>query len=471
MTEAANLAVADSGVAGVLRDLDTLRVINVLSWPSADPPTDLSRALGVSPRVTVYSHVGGNTPQWQVNEAAECIARGESKMTLIAGADCMYSLRKAQKQKLDLGWSPRGTPVPNAGDGRNGINEIEGRHGATIPTHIYPLFENALRAHYGRSLDEHRASLGDLCASFSSVAASNPFSWFPEAKSAAEITTVDATNRYIGFPYPKYMNAIMDVDQGAALLMMSVAEARRLKVPEDRWVYLWGCGDATDHWYITERVNYHSSPAIKAAGKRALDSAGITIGDVAQIDLYSCFPSAVQIGRDALGIAADDARVLTVTGGLPYFGGPGNNYVTHSIAAMVRRLREKRDDIGLVTGNGWYVTKHSVGIYSTRAPDRAFARRDPKLDQAAVDAEPRPEFVAEPDGDATVETSTVLFDRDGAPERGIIIGRLRADGRRFIANAPSERALLEAMTVVETVGLPGRVAPASDSEINTFKPA
>jgi acetyl-CoA C-acetyltransferase len=252
--------------------------------------------------------------------------------------------------------------------------------------------------------------------------------------------------------------------------MTSVAEARRLGVPEEKWVYLWGSGDATDHWHITERVNYHSSPAIRAAGKRALDSAGITIADVAHVDLYSCFPSAVQIGRDALGIGLDDPRVLTVTGGLPYFGGPGNNYVTHSIAAMVRRLRDARGDIGLVTGNGWYVTKHSVGIYSTRAPDKPFARTDPKIDQAAVDAEPHPEFVAEPDGDATIETSTVLFDRDGAPERGIVIGRLR-DGRRFIANAAPERALLEAMTVVETVGVPGRVAPGAGSELNVFTPA
>lgn len=469
MAEASRAAEADADVPELLQSVDAVRVINVLSWPSKDPPADLARALAVAPRTSVYSHVGGNTPQWQVNEAAEQIALGGSDITLIAGADCMYSLRRAQKRQLDLGWSPRGTPLPDAGDARNGTSDIERAHGASIPTHIYPLFENALRAHYGRTLEGHRAALGELCASFSAVAAANPYAWFPEAKTADEITTADATNRYIGFPYPKYMNAIMDVDQGAALLLMSVAAARRLGVPEDRWVYLWGCGEATDHWFISERVDYHSSPAIRVAGRRALESASISIDDVRQIDLYSCFPSAVQIGRDALGIAHDDPRVLTVTGGLPYFGGPGNNYVTHSIAAMVHRLRDARDDIGVVTGNGWCVTKHSVGVYSTRQPDRPFARSEPKADQAAVDGEPHPPFVAAPDGDASVETYTVLFDRDGAPERGIIVGRL-LDGRRFIANTPAERPLLEAMTAAEVIGTRGRARSSGDGATNVFTP-
>ncbi|MHB8684457.1 MAG: acetyl-CoA acetyltransferase [Dehalococcoidia bacterium] len=469
MAEAARLAAADAGPPGLLQSLDSVRVVNIMSWPSKDPPADLSKALGVAPRELVYTQIGGNTPQWQVGEAAERIHSGDLNLVLIAGAEAVYSARRARAQSIDLGWSTRGSPAPNAGDPRPGVDAAEAKHGALLPSHIYPMFENALRAHYGRSLDEHRAALGGLCAKLSAAAAPNPFAWFREAKTAAQITTVSASNRYIGFPYTKYMNAIIDVDQGAALILTSVGEARRLGVPEDRWVYLLGCGDATDHWFITERVNYYSSPAIRAAGRRALDMAGVGIEDVAVFDLYSCFPSAVQIARDALGVAPDDPRPLTVTGGLPYFGGPGNNYVTHSIATMVERLRAAPGDIGLVTANGWYVTKHAVGVYSTRPSGRPWRRTDPNVDQAAVDADPRPAFEETPSGEATVETYTVLFDRDGAPERGIIIGRLR-DGRRFIANPPAERAVLEAMTVVEMHGAPGRVARAADGDTNVFTP-
>jgi acetyl-CoA C-acetyltransferase len=468
MASASRAAETDSGVPELLTSLDAIRVINILSWPSKAPAHDLAKALGVAPREALYTAVGGNTPQWIVNEVAEAINAGEIDLALIAGAESMHSARKARTRGVDLGWSARGNPSPDVGDTRNGINEIEAAHGATIPTRIYPLFENALRAHYGRSIDEHQQIIGEMMAGFSAVAAENEHAWFREARLAEEIATPSEINRYISFPYPKYMNAIMDVDQGAALIMTSMAGARRLGVPEDRWVYLWGCGDATDHWYITERVNYHSSPAIRVAGARALSMAGVSIDEVQHFDLYSCFPSAVQIGRDALGIAQDDERALTQTGGLPYAGGPGNNYVTHSIAAMTQRLRKDRHAIGVTTGNGWYVTKHSVAVWSAQPPRQAWSRTDPKTDQAIVDAESRPEVISSPSGSATVETYTVVFERDGAPALGIVIGR-DAEGRRFIANTPDDRSLLESMTQREFIGTKGRVTQSPENK-NIFAP-
>jgi acetyl-CoA C-acetyltransferase len=267
MAEAARLAEADAGVPELLQSLDSIRVVNVISWPSKAPAQDLARALAVAPREQMYTHIGGNTPQWLVNDAAERIHAGELKLVLIAGAESVYSARRARAQGVDLGWSARGAPGPDAGDGRPGMNEQEIAHGATLPARAYPLFENALRAHYGRALAEHQRSLGRLSASLSAVAATNPYSWFREARSADEIATVGASNRYIGFPYTKYMNAILDVDMGAALIVTSAGEARRLGIPEDRLVFLWGCGDATDHWFVTERVDYHSSPGDPRRGR------------------------------------------------------------------------------------------------------------------------------------------------------------------------------------------------------------
>ncbi len=469
MAEAARLAEADAGAGDLLHELDSVRVVNILSWPSRAPAHDLANALAVAPREALYTHIGGNTPQYLVNEAAQAIHDGDAKLVLIAGAEAMYSARRARAKGIDLGWSPRGTPAPDVGDGRAGTRDVEAAHGAAMPTQVYPLFENALRAHYGRTIPEHQRQLGELMAPFTAVAAANPHAWFRDERTAHEIATPGPDNRYIGFPYPKFMNAIIDVDQGAALLLTSVGEARRLGIAEERWVYLRGCGDATDHWFITDRVDYHSSPAIRASGARALSMAGVGIDGIAHFDLYSCFPSAVQITRDMLGIAAGDPRPLTVTGGLPYFGGPGNNYVTHSIASMVERLRADRGALGLVTANGWYVTKHSTGIYSTEPPSGAWSRTSPKVDQAAVDAEPHPQLATSPSGDAVVETYTVLFNRDGAPERGIVIGRLPT-GERFIANTPADPRTLDSMTKHEMVGAKGRVT-SGDGGPNTFVPA
>jgi acetyl-CoA C-acetyltransferase len=468
MERVARSAEADSGVSGLPQKIDSVQVVNIIAWQYADAPGALAQRLGAEPQHTLYTSVGGETPQRLINETGAAIVEGRIRLALLVGAEAMESRRLARKLGAQLPWSERGTPHIE-GDTRNGFNEVEARHGATMPTRVYPLFENAIRAHRGEGIDEHQRQLGQLCSRFASVAAANPYAWFPTARSPEEIATVRSDNRMVGFPYPKLMNAIIETDQAAAVLMTGSETARELGIPEDRWVYLLGCGDATDKWFVSDRVDYHSSPAIRAATRRALGTAGISVDDVAMFDLYSCFPSAVQMGLDALGLKLGDKRPLTVTGGLPYAGGPGNNYVMHSVANMVQRLRESPGGYGLVTGLGWFSTKHSAGVYSTRPPEAQWQRTDPAVDQRAVDAQESPPFVEQAEGDAAVETYTVIFNRDGEPEQGIVIGRLENGAKpRFFANTPPDRDLMLAMTREEFVGRSGRVR--SEDGRNVFDP-
>jgi acetyl-CoA C-acetyltransferase len=469
MVEVAQRAAVDAGVsARLLERLDTVAVVNILSWHYANAADLLATRLGAHPQQQIYTTVGGNTPQFLINEIAGQIAAGRARFALIAGAEAVRTLLQARRVGVELRWTSGGTGTPTVlGEAKHGTNDHEVHHGLQMPTAIYPLFENALRAHYGLDLKAHRERLGSLCSRFSGVAAHNPYAWFQQQRSAAEITTVTPQNRYIGFPYPKYMNAIMEVDQAAAVLLTSVAGARELGIDRSRWVYLIGAADAHDLWFVSERVNYHSSPAIRRAGQQALQMADADIGQVDYFDLYSCFPSAVQIGRDMLGIAADDPRPLTVTGGLPYHGGPGNNYVMHAVATMLDKLRAAPATKGLVTGLGWYVTKHSVGVYSATPPERPWKREAPEAYQAELDRMPHPVMAQCAQGPGSIETYTVLHDRDGAPVKGIVVGRL-ADGRRFLANTPDDRAVLEALLAHEGVGRSGE---ASSSEgTNRFDP-
>jgi acetyl-CoA C-acetyltransferase len=416
----------------------------------------------------VYSPIGGETPQRLVNETAQAIAEGRIRIALLAGVEVMESRRLARKLDAKLPWD-RGTPQRIDGENRPGFTETEAKHGAATPTRVYPLFENAIRAHAGVTVEDHQRHLGELCSRFTSVAAENPYAWFPEARAPEDIATVRPDNRIVGFPYTKLMNAIMEVDQAAAVIMTGSDTARELGVPEDRWVYLHGCGDAIEKWFISDRINYHSSPAIRAATQRALGMASIGVDDVAAFDIYSCFPSAVRMGLDALGMKPDDRRPLTVTGGLPYAGGPGNNYVMHSVATMVQRLRESPDEFGLVTGLGWFATKHSAGIYSARPPDGDWRRTDPADDQREIDAADAPQFIVQAEGDATVETYTVIFNREGEPEQGIVIGRLEnGTDTRFFANTPPDRDVMLTMTREEFVGRRGKVR-TGDSR-NVFEP-
>jgi acetyl-CoA C-acetyltransferase len=377
-----------------------------------------------------------------------------------------------KRMKGNLGFDGWGDDIETApariGDPRPGVTPQEAAHGLGYPVNTYPLFENALRARDGVSLEAHQQRLGAFFAPFTKVAAANPYAWFPIERTAEELVTVTDRNRMVGYPYPKYLNAIMEVDQSAAVLIASARKARELGVPEDRWVHLHGCADASDLWYPLERQDYYSSPAMRLTGERALQMAGIALGDLDIIDLYSCFPSAVRIGAEEIGLPLDDPRGLTITGGLPYFGGPGNNYALHAIAEMVTRLRERPGAYGLSTANGWFLTKQSVGIYSTRPITGKWEREPPSVIQAKIDALPHPEIIDKPEGRAVIETYTVVHGREGV-RMGIVIGR-DAQGRRFVAQTPDDPSVLRDLEAREGVGRTGTVGPHPDGVRNLFVP-
>jgi acetyl-CoA C-acetyltransferase len=464
MVRVAREAEEDAGCRGLLERLDSVGVSNILSWSYGDAPGLLAEAVGAQPTDKTYTTVGATAPQWLINRTADRIARGEARLALVAGAEAMRSMvrLRASGRQRSRRWTP---PKAMAGDARAGSNDIEMGHGANVPVRIYPLFENAIRAHKGRSIDDHQRRLAALCERLAQVAKDNPFAWFRDGKTAEEIGTVTAENRMICFPYPKYMNAIMEVDQAAAVIMTSVGTAQELGIPKEKWVYIWACADAIDLWYLSERLNYHSSPALALVGRRTLEMAGLSIDEIDWFDLYSCFPSAVELARDMLGIAEDDARPITLAGGLPYFGGPGNNYSLHAICAMVERLRGEPQRKAMVSALGWYFTKHAQGIYSGMPPEREWRRADSPQDQAELDAMPHPTLVEAPRGDGVVEAYTVIFGRAGEPNFAIVFGRLE-DGDRFIANTEPDAELLRWMTQEEMVGRKAKVRHDAETDRN-----
>ncbi len=473
--EATRRALADTGAGDKIPALiDNISVVRFTADSSeagrlpigqySNAPRSLGNRIGAKARREYYTAAGGNTPQWLVNRTAEEIARGETKLALLAGSEDLATLIGALNKGIALKWGEDagGEPI-HIGDGRRGTNDIEKAHALYFPVNAYPLFENGIRGHKGRSVREHQLALGKLFSPFSKVAAANPHAWFPKFRTPEEIATPADNNRYVGFPYTKYMNAIIQVDMAAAVIMTNVKTARELGVPAEKWVYLHGCADALDIWHVSERVNYYSSPAIRTMGQKAFAMAGKSVADMSFIDLYSCFPSAVEIGAAELGIAEDDPRGLTVTGGLPYFGGAGNNYVMHSIVTMMEKVRSKPGSYGLVTANGWYVTKHSLGIYSTTPVKGAWTREDPKSYQRDIDAMPHPEVEVRPEGEGTVETYTVMHDRAG-PKIGIIVGRL-GNGKRFLAHTANDPATLNDLMEREALGRRGRVTPGDKTNL------
>ncbi len=432
MARAADVAFTDA--PGLRSVVDRVSVVSPLGHAGPAPASQLAERLGLGRPACEVSSVGGNTPQWFVNRAASAIAAGELGATLVVGAEALRSSRARRAAGAPRVPDPERPPDPVVGDDRPGVGPAETAIGLFLPMHVYPMLESAIAARAGNDGPAHRRVLGDLLSPFSEVAATNPFAWFPERHRPEDIATPSPDNRVVAEPYTKRMAAFLGSDQGAALLVCSLAVARDAGVA-DRAVFVWAGSEANDVFSPAARPKQGRSPAIGAAGRAlfgAVSDAGggraVGIDDVEVLDLYSCFPSAVEAATEALGIAADDRRSLTVTGGLPYFGGPGNNYTTHALATLTDRLRNGGRAgpaaegagvrLGLATALGWFVTKHALGLYGTEPPPGGYRRGDTGAAQAAIDASAVDVALdVEAPVRATVTAATVV--RDGAGSDGV----------------------------------------------------
>ncbi|NKZ10750.1 acetyl-CoA acetyltransferase [Mycolicibacterium septicum DSM 44393] len=432
LMEVAARAAAD---AAVLEAVDAVRVVNLLSLRYRDPGLLLAQRIGAPDAATRYTPVGGNVPQSLVNQACLDIQQGRNEVVLIAGGETWRTRSRLKSRGERLTGTEQDASVPMAPSDPEfdmaGPAEI--RIGLVAPSHVYPMFEQALRIAAGEQPDAHRRRIGELWSRFSQVAEGNPHAWSREALPAEQICQPGPSNRMISWPYTKLMNSNNMVDQGAALILTSVQKATELQIPRERWVFPYAGTDAHDTYLIGQRASFSGSPAIRIAGRRVLELAGVGIDDLAAVDVYSCFPSAVQVAANELGLPLDDPqRPLTVTGGLTFAGGPWNNYVSHSIATMAERLTANPGQLGLITANGGYLSKHSFGVYSTEPPQGQFRWEDV---QSEVDAEPT--VVAEDgwSGTGTVETWTTPFNRDGEPEKVFVAVRTPS-GSRALAVVP-----------------------------------
>jgi acetyl-CoA C-acetyltransferase len=434
LAERAARAALDA-VPGLDRRIQRVSVPGILSRGGPAPAARLAHRLRLGEVVTETTTVGGNTPQWLVNRAAADIAAGRLDATLIVGAEAIRSGREARSvgAPRPVADGPAFDPDPVVGDDRPGSGAAEMAAGLVLPAHVYPMLESVLAHRAGRDPAGQREFIAGWLWRFTAVAAAHPYAWFRRRLEPADIAQVSPDNRLVAEPYTKRMNAFLFGDQAAAVVVCSLGVARELGVA-DRAVFVWSGAQANDVWEVPARPDLGASPAIALAGRAALEAAGLGLDDVVRFDLYSCFPSAVELAAAALGLALDDPRGLTVTGGLPYFGGPGNNYSTHAIATMADLLRNDPPGAhGFVSALGWFVTKHAVGVYGNQPPPRGFSAPDLAQAQEAIDATALPVLTAG-EGHAVVEAATVVFDREGSPTGAPVIATLTG-GERVVAQA------------------------------------
>jgi acetyl-CoA C-acetyltransferase len=464
MVEALQRAEQDCG-AKLLHQIDSLDVVNFLSWRYSDPAGQLSARLGIAPAHAYYGPVGGESPIRYLHEAAQRIARGECSVAAVCGAEAQSTATKAERAGVSLPWTPFAHDAPEPKRGANYQKPMATRLGVAKPVTVYPFYEAASAAHWGQTPRQALQESGALWSTYSAVAAQNPHAWLKRAFTAEAIMQPSPDNRPIAWPYTKLMVANPMVNQGAALLLTSLAQARAAGIAEDRIVHIRGGASAEEPRDYLDRDQYVESHAqnavLKAATALAEDQGDHGGRAFDAIELYSCFPCVPKMARRTLGLGADVQP--TVTGGLTFFGAPLNNYMAHAACAMVRKLHGGAR-LGLLYGQGGFVTKHHALVLSRQAPQHELAQATSVQAEADRHRQPVPAFVPEAAGKATVESFTVIYGRGGDAEHGVVMLRTAANTRTLARVPAHDGATLAHLTDMDRtpVGTPGDIRTADD---------
>ena len=429
MVKTSQMAISDSGVNNLKDLIDTVYMVNINGWSYKDAPGELSKLLGINPVRKIYLPSGGESPQMLVNRAAKAITSGESQAVLITGGEAAYSAYRAETGKITLNWPKRRIPKYMEASLWDGINTFENKYGLWLPSCSYAIFETAIRAESKRSVEEHNRYMGKLFEHYSKIASENPYAWSQKSYTAEEITTPSPENRKVAYPYTKRMCSNVFVDQSGTLLMTNEEIAEKLGINRKLWIYPMGGADLRNILNIIQRPQLHNSPAARKGSKLALEQAGLKLEEIDLFDIYSCFPSIVQIIRKEIGLSENDSRDLTVTGGLPYFGGPMSNYSMHSIITSVDLIRKNSSLKIMVVANGGFNTKQSFGIYGKKPPVKLWDAREEEKIQKSILSKALPNPIEKANGQLTVESYTIIYDRVGIPEHVIVIGHLENNQR------------------------------------------
>jgi len=434
MAEAAHRADADA--RGLLREVDSVDIVALVSWRYDDLPGRLAGRLAISPKRNFYGTVGGESPVRYIHEAAQRIARGTSQVGLVLGAEAQYAVNHAKRAGVDLPWTPYAINAPKMKRAADYVHPLGHKLGVAWPISVYPFYEAKTAQHWGQTPREAQAESGLLWSRYSAAAAKNPYAWSKTALSPEDITTVTPDNRMISWPYVKRMVANPNVNQGAAIIVTSLGKARAAGIPEDQLVFIGAGASAVEPRDWLARDWYHENHSQEAVLGAMLQAAHDDGAGFDALELYSCFPVVPKMARRALMLGPDVEP--SVCGGLSFFGGPLNVYMAHAACAMVRKLREGAKT-GLIYGQGEFVTKHHALILSRR-PQGDAALADLQAQETADRCrEPPPPTDESPDGAAKIETFTILHDASGQPIQGVVIARMDS-GARTLARIPAGHA-------------------------------
>ncbi|MDH4565191.1 acetyl-CoA acetyltransferase [Pseudomonas sp. BN414] len=433
LVEAARLAGAET--VDLLQQVDSIDVVAIMSCQYDKIGQLLASDLGISPDRAEESIAGGEKPVRLLGEAAERIAAGTSKVALICGAEAMRTRARAAQDGISLSWGP---VDPNARQltALDFVTAHAARYGLVQPTNVYPLYENATRHAWGQTFEQAQQESGYIWSRNADTASRNSAAWLGKFHSAEQIIEDSDSNRMIAYPYRKLMVANPLVNQASAILVTSLGRARAAGISPNQIIYIWSGARANEPKDFLVRDRFDCSTAQDAVLHSTLAQSDLQPSEVDLVEFYSCFPTVPKMARRTLGFSLE--KQLSLAGGLTFFGGPANNYMTHALAAAVRELRDRKGQTALIYGQGEFVTKHAAVVLATTPPRKPPQMLDVQADADAA-AGPQPPLLESYEGSATIESFTVIYDRSGVPSQAPVVARTPS-GERVIALVPGDDA-------------------------------
>ena len=407
MTDALKQAAGDAGNPQLLKNCDCIMVPQGM-WSYRDPARLLAQAVGATNAKTLLAKIGV-LQQTLLGEAARRIAEKEAEVIVVAGGEARYRQLMADINSIDIDDTAQQEHPDEVLEPQAEMwLAAETNAGLAMPVGFYAIMEIARRYHSGMAAEEHRDYLGQLYSRFADIALNNPYAWKQQVVSAETIRNASAKNKMLAFPYTKLHNTSWNVDQASALIYCSVEKAKSLGIKREKWIFPRASVESNHMISVSQQRNLSRSIGAEIAAQRSLELAKLSVSDLDYLDLYSCFPIAVQCYADALNVPAD--KDYTFTGGMPFAGGPLNNYVLQSTCRLVELLREKPGSHGLVSSVSGLLTKQGFGIFSTLPPDNGFQMDD--VSDAVAKSNPPVNVVNSYSGEATIAGYTVLYQKE-----------------------------------------------------------
>ncbi len=362
MEKVALQAIEDCGNKSIADFIDVIDIPKGF-WRYRDPGKWIAEKNNFSNARTSVNKIGV-LQQNLINSTCKKIMNGTIRAGLILGGESrakMIAALKEGKEFHETSLTENPDDYVKAKDDLYGPQEQETL--GLMAVGYYAVLESAMRNKKGHSHQEHNEYIANMYSEFSKIASDNPHAWQQKIITPNEILDVSKNNKAIAYPYNKYHNTSWNVNQASAMIICSEELADKLSIDKNKRIYPLASSETNHMIAVIQRPDLTESAGLKNAANFMNEKMHELNISPSIVDLYSCFPVAVQQFENTLDISKSVPK--TITGGMAFAGGPLNNYMIHATVQGLIKIRDNPNETALISGVSGMMTKQSFCLWSS----------------------------------------------------------------------------------------------------------